>query len=141
MKNLILLFMFSIGFLTISCQTNSQKNNEGKKSDNANSKTKVISEVLAPEEFIAKLQSSNGGQLVDVRTPEELNEGKIENAQNIDFYANDFKSKIEALDKSKPVFVYCRSGGRSAKAANIFKEAGFKEIYDLQGGYMNYSSK
>jgi rhodanese-related sulfurtransferase len=141
MKNLILLFMFSIGFLTISCQTNSQKNNEDEKSDNANSKTKVISEVLAPEEFIAKLQSSNGGQLVDVRTPEELNEGKIENAQNIDFYANDFKSKIEALDKSKPVFVYCRSGGRSAKAANIFKEAGFKEIYDLQGGYMNYSSK
>jgi rhodanese-related sulfurtransferase len=96
---------------------------------------------LAPDAFIAKLQSSNGGQLVDVRTPEEFNEGKIENAQNIDFYANDFKSKIEALDKSKPVFIYCRSGGRSAKAANIFKEAGFKEIYDLQGGYMNYSSK
>ncbi len=141
MKNFILLFLFSIGFLSISCQTNSQKNNEGEKSENTSSETKVISEVLAPDAFIAKLKSSNGGQLIDVRTPEEYTEGKIENAQNIDFYANDFKSKIEALDKSKPVFVYCRSGGRSAKAANIFKEAGFKEIYDLQGGYMNYSSK
>jgi rhodanese-related sulfurtransferase len=141
MKNFILLFMFSIGFMSISCQTTSQKTNENGNTENVTAESKLISEVLAPDAFIAKLKSSNGGQLVDVRTPEEYTAGNIENAQNIDFYADDFKSKITALDKSKPVFVYCRSGGRSAKAANMFKEAGFKEIYDLQGGYMNYSSK
>ncbi len=80
-------------------------------------------------------------QLVDVRTPEEFSEGHIENAVNIDFMADDFDAKVASLDKEKPVMVYCKSGGRSAKASARLKELGFKSITDLEGGITNWKSE
>lgn len=80
-------------------------------------------------------------QLVDVRTPEEFSEGHIENAVNIDFNADDFDAKVADLDKEKPVMVYCKAGGRSAKAATRLKELGFKNITDLEGGISNWNSQ
>lgn len=73
-------------------------------------------------------------QLVDVRTPKEHEEIRISNSQNIDFQSPTFDEDIEKLDKEKPVILYCRSGGRSAKCAKKMKDAGFKKIYDLDGG-------
>ncbi|MQP52390.1 rhodanese-like domain-containing protein [Flavobacterium sp. LMO9] len=80
-------------------------------------------------------------QLVDVRTPEEFNEGHIENAVNINFMSDDFDANVANLDKEKPVMVYCKAGGRSAKAAARLKELGFKAITDLEGGISNWTSK
>ncbi|HMR15026.1 MAG TPA: rhodanese-like domain-containing protein, partial [Mariniflexile sp.] len=80
-------------------------------------------------------------QLVDVRTPEEYNEAHIENAINIDVNGNNFTNEIAKLDKSKPVYIYCRSGGRSANAANIMQQEGFKTVNDLDGGFLNWQSK
>jgi len=80
-------------------------------------------------------------QLVDVRTPEEFAEGHLENAINIDITANDFDTKITALDKEKPVMVYCKAGGRSAKASSRLNELGFKNISDLEGGIINWNSE
>jgi len=74
-------------------------------------------------------------------TPEEVAEGALEGAQNINFYDADFKDILNKLDKSKPVFVYCRSGGRSGKCAQMCKDAGFAEVYDMKGGWLNYSSQ
>ncbi|WP_179005555.1 rhodanese-like domain-containing protein [Winogradskyella forsetii] len=73
-------------------------------------------------------------QLVDVRTPEEHDEIHIANAQNIDFMSPTFEEDISKLDKKKPVILYCKSGGRSAKCAKKMKDAGFEKIYDLEGG-------
>ncbi|MGB1307594.1 MAG: rhodanese-like domain-containing protein [Oceanihabitans sp.] len=73
-------------------------------------------------------------QLVDVRTPEEFHSGYIQNAQNIDYNSPTFDQDILQLDKEKPVLLYCHSGGRSAKCATKLEEAGFKKIYDLEGG-------
>jgi rhodanese-related sulfurtransferase len=73
-------------------------------------------------------------QLVDVRTPEEYNTRHIENAQNIDFRSATFDEDITKLDKTKPVVLYCKSGGRSAKCVQKMKEAGFEKIYELKGG-------
>ncbi len=73
-------------------------------------------------------------QLVDVRTPEEYEEGYIANFQNIDFMSPTFEEDILKLDKEKPVILYCRSGGRSARCAKKMVEAGFVKIYDLDGG-------
>ena len=84
---------------------------------------------------------SEGAIIVDVRTPEEYSEGKIGDAMNIDYYSADFKKQAEALDKTKPVLVYCRSGGRSGKSAEILEEMGFTEIYNLEGGYMGWPDK
>ncbi|WP_264550186.1 rhodanese-like domain-containing protein [Flavobacterium sp. N2820] len=80
-------------------------------------------------------------QLIDVRTPEEFSEGHIENAKNINIMGDDFDAQVAALDKTKPVMVYCKSGGRSAKASARLKELGFTTITDLEGGITNWNSE
>jgi rhodanese-related sulfurtransferase len=97
--------------------------------------------VLTPVEFNDAMTQNKDVQLVDARTPEEYKEGHLQNALNIDVLEADFKTKAEKLDLEKPVYVYCRSGKRSAKAALILKDIGFKEIYDMQGGYLLWESE
>ncbi|MCB0445389.1 MAG: rhodanese-like domain-containing protein [Gelidibacter sp.] len=90
-------------------------------------------EVVTPEEMQSLLELEDV-QLVDVRTPEERKEGYIENSQNIDYNSPTFDEDILKLDKTKPVILYCKSGGRSSKCAEKLKDAGFVKIYDLKGG-------
>ena len=79
---------------------------------------------------------SNGKcSLVDVRTPNEYAGGKIKNAKLINVMAPNFQSSLDKLDKEKPLYLYCRSGVRSVRAAKIAEKLGFKEIYDLKGGF------
>jgi rhodanese-related sulfurtransferase len=78
-------------------------------------------------------------QLVDVRTAAEFNQGALDNALNIDFFQKEnFRSKMEKLDKEKPVYLYCRSGARSNKAATLLDKMGFTKIYDLKGGFLGW---
>lgn len=95
--------------------------------------------LLDVDQFEAKLNSKTDAQLIDVRTPDEFNGGHLVNAQNIDFNAADFDSRVAGLDKSKPVFVYCLAGGRSASAATKLTKMGFKEVYDMKGGFRAWS--
>ena len=99
-----------------------------------------ISKVVKPEEFKELLKLENR-QLVDVRTADEYSGGKIEDAVNIDYFSADFKDRFADFDKEKPLLVYCAAGGRSAKAASVLKEMGFKEIYDLSEGYNGWPYK
>lgn len=89
---------------------------------------------LDPQSFEKKLNESKELILVDVRTPGEYAQGHLANAVLIDIYSDDFKSRVSKLDKSKPVFVYCKAGSRSSSAVDVFTDLGFKEIYDLSGG-------
>ncbi|WP_459213009.1 rhodanese-like domain-containing protein [Aquimarina rhabdastrellae] len=73
-------------------------------------------------------------QLIDVRTPEEYAQGHIKGAVNINYKDDDFSTLITKVDTSKPVIVYCARGGRSRQSAKLMKNAGFKKIYDLEGG-------
>ncbi len=93
---------------------------------------------LISVEEMQELSKLEGVQLVDVRTPSEYNDGHIAKSQNIDFWSPEFNQNIDGLDKSKPVIVYCKSGGRSAKCAAKLKEKGFKKIYDLDGGFLKW---
>jgi thioredoxin 1 len=94
--------------------------------------------VLSPDAFESGLQMS-GIQLVDVRTPEEFAGGHLEGAINIDIKSPDFSSRIASeLDKDQPVYVYCRSGGRSASAGEYLAAQGYSEIYDLKGGILSW---
>ncbi len=90
--------------------------------------------LLDANQFEAKLNAKPDAQVVDVRTAEEYNDGHLANAQNINVDGADFNTQIAKLDKSKPVFVYCLAGSRSATAAGKFKKLGFTEVYDLKGG-------
>ena len=82
-------------------------------------------------------------QLVDVRTKEEFQEGHIPNALLIDVKQDNFlKRAKEKLDKQKPIYLYCRSGVRSAKAAKKLIESNeFGKVYCLAGGYLAWSQK
>ncbi|MBY0425451.1 MAG: thioredoxin [Cytophagales bacterium] len=98
-------------------------------------------ETLGAEEFQKQLSNGDAPQLVDVRTKEEYKQGHMKNALNVDYNGNDFATKMEFLDKSKPVFVYCFSGGRSSSSAKWLVSNGFNKVYDLKGGISSWESK
>jgi thioredoxin 1 len=93
---------------------------------------------LSTGEFSEKTKKIPGAAVIDVRTPEEFVKGHLQNAINIDWNGNDFDKQILKLDKSKPVFVYCLSGRRSADAASKMRADGFNEVYELEGGIMKW---
>lgn len=95
---------------------------------------------LDPKTFNEQLQANTEKQLVDVRTAGEFVQGHIEGAINADINSPNFSNAIQSLDKNKPVFVYCLSGGRSASAAQMLKEQGFKEVLNLEGGILAWNS-
>lgn len=91
-------------------------------------------QVLTSTEFLVAVLDK-GVQLIDVRTPREYDNEHIKGAANIDWFQPfQFKKAIRKLDKEKPVYVYCRTGNRSLKAARKFAELGFTQVYDLKGG-------
>ena len=80
-------------------------------------------------------------QLMDVRTPKEISEGFIKTAIFVNYFDADFAEiAIKQLDPTKPVYLYCRSGGRSAKSATILLEKGF-EVYNVLGGYTQWEKE
>lgn len=138
MKFYLFLFIFAVGF--IACKSSSQKENTTQTTSTETAK-KVIHRVDNAT-FAQQMTNSPEAQLIDVRTPEEYKEGRIENAVNINYYDDDFAQQaISKLDKNKPVLVYCARGGRSAKAAKVLKKQGFTEIYDLKTGYTGWGEK
>ena len=121
LKNKILYFavlVFSLSFC-VSCKEGIAQEEE-------------TIEMVTPDEA-EKLSKMKDVKLLDVRTKEEFNEGHIANAQNL-VYDENFSEKIGKLDKEKPVIVYCKSGGRSEKCAQILKDSGFVKVYDIKGG-------
>ncbi len=76
--------------------------------------------------------------LIDVRTPEEVAEGKIAQATNINIFNPDFADKIEAYDRSKTYVMICRSGARSGQACMHMLGMGFENLYNLEGGMMSW---
>ena len=90
---------------------------------------------------LKELLATKDIQLMDVRTPEEINEGFIETAIFADYFDENFKTKASnQLDKSKKVYLYCRSGNRSEKAGVILKEAGFNVIH-VSGGFNQWKKE
>ncbi|MEM8527004.1 MAG: rhodanese-like domain-containing protein [Bacteroidota bacterium] len=110
----------------------------------ASSNNEQIAEKVDAATFSKNLESLEGVQLVDVRTPEEFANGSIDNAVNINFYDDAFEEQIANLDKKKPVMIYCQAGtagGRSGQTLDKLKELGFEEIYELAGGYGGWSKE
>ncbi len=93
-------------------------------------------QVLAPEAFQAQLASQPEAQLIDVRAAPEVAQGKLAEAVNIDVRQADFETHLAELNRDKPVFLYCRSGRRSAYIVGVLEEMGFWEVYDLRGGIL-----
>ncbi|MEZ4802114.1 MAG: rhodanese-like domain-containing protein [Gelidibacter sp.] len=117
MKHIAATFCIALLVLTSGCKDDSQ------------GEVKLVT----PDEMQTLVEQKDV-QVVDVRTPEERKEGYIEHSQNIDFNSPTFDEDISKLDKTKPVILYCKSGGRSSKCGEKLLKAGFVKIYDLKGG-------
>ena len=86
--------------------------------------------------------SENKATILDVRTPEEFENARIPNSSNIDFYnPQNFMLEIEKLNKDNYYYVYCRTGVRSANSCVLMKELGFKNIFNLVGGIVEWKGK
>jgi thioredoxin 1 len=98
--------------------------------------------LLSVNDFDIKLKEKIGiAQLVDVRTTEEYLRGHLKKAANLNFTDDNFEDLVKVkLDKASPVFVYCFSGRRSADAATFLRDLGFKEVYDMAGGFAKWTS-
>lgn len=98
--------------------------------------------LLSINDFETKLRENSGvAQLVDVRTPEEFMRGHLKRAINLNFNDDNFEDIVKAkLDKTRPVFVYCFSGRRSTDAAVFLRDLGYKEVYDMAGGFAKWTS-
>jgi thioredoxin 1 len=96
---------------------------------------------VSAEEFKALIEKETAPQIVDVRTAEEFQSGALFNATNINSGSLDFLKQIEKLDKSKPVFLYCLSGTRSAGAMNKMISKGFTNVYSMEGGILAWKDK
>ena len=94
---------------------------------------------LTQEEWQQQLQKDENAFILDVRTEDEVEEGIIPNAKHIDIYlGQEFIDQVEALDKSKNYYVYCRSGGRSAQACAIMNQLGYTNTFNLLGGFNDW---
>lgn len=120
MKKIIIIL--SISFLFLACSNKGYKN-------------------VNIEKAIKLVNSSTNLIILDVRTREEYLSGNIPNSINIDVLSQDFKSKIDMLDKNKEYLIYCRSGNRSSIASSIMSTNGFINIYNLENiGYQDFAN-
>jgi len=115
--------IFTMAFC--SCTESSQIQNNG-----------VIS--ISEQEFTKILKKENA-TVIDVRTPAEVSQGYIKGTDIFaDISSMGFEAQIGKLDPSKAYIVYCRSGSRSSSAANFMVKNGFKKVYNLEGGMLNW---
>jgi len=144
-KRVLLILLIST--VTLGCQGN-QKSNLNTNADGNDIQT--LSElksdsivqtntgevhIINPDEFKEK---SVNHSIVDIRTPFEFKRGYIKGAENINYYSKDFLEQMSKFDKNEPIYIYCRSGNRSSSASRKLLKLGFKEIYDLRGGILNW---
>jgi rhodanese-related sulfurtransferase len=94
---------------------------------------------LSVTEFSAKA-AETGVITLDVRTPGEYAEGHLQNAQLIDFQSGNFENEILSLDKNATYAVYCRSGNRSGQAVKVMQDAGFTNVFNMNGGVIDWTN-
>lgn len=94
-------------------------------------------ENIRQDEF-EKLAAQPDAVVLDVRTADEVRQGKIKGAVQIDIFNSAFRDKVSKLDPEKTYLVYCRSGNRSGQACQMMAGLGFKKLYNLNGGIMSW---
>ena len=105
-----------------------------------NGQTANNSQILDAKTFSEKIAATPNAQILDVRTATEFSSDHIDQAVNADWLGNKFIDGTSKLDKTKPLFVYCKSGVRSQSAATKLSELGFTKIYLLQGGILKWDA-
>ncbi|HSZ25639.1 MAG TPA: rhodanese-like domain-containing protein [Cytophagaceae bacterium] len=92
------------------------------------------------EKEFSELSKKQNVVVLDVRTPEEYKEGHLDKAVLMNYNSNTFQQEVNKLDKSKTYLVYCKAGGRSARASAELAKKGLV-VYNLDGGISNWKGK
>lgn len=145
MFRLLVLSVFTLSAL-LNCQSNNNSDSSNQDAGNEMEATNDSPSTKNPavidldvQAFMKSYHRAENAQLVDVRTAEEIADGKIDNALEMDFYGDQFAEEIKSLDSAKPTYLYCRSGNRSGKAGKMLIDLGFEQVYNLEGGYEAFS--
>lgn len=133
LKKLFLIIPFGLSLTAISCSNKIEQTNIKKAITTLQQEEVIINKDVNVTEF-SELVEKGEGQVLDVRTPEEWTSGAIKGAIKMNFFDADFNDQLKKLDKNSPVYVYCKSGGRSGKASKQMKKMGFTSVYNLVGG-------
>ena len=145
MKKLLFIIPLSLSLVTVAC-SNPEEEASTTSELTATTQEQTIPQQTTVKEDVnvdqfAKLVAKGDGQILDVRTPEEWTGGTIKDATKMNFYDKDFAEQLKKLDKTKPVLVYCKSGGRSGQAAKQMEKMGFTKVYNLTGGMNAWKAK
>ncbi|MCU9613849.1 rhodanese-like domain-containing protein [Caldibacillus lycopersici] len=97
---------------------------------------KKVVKTLTQEEFIEGYRKA---QLIDVREPNEFDAGHILGARNIPL--TQMKMRLKEIRPDKPVYLYCQNNTRSGRAAQMLYRKGYKQIYQLKGGFKKWTGK
>lgn len=128
-----LVFFLLLVFSVTSCSQS-----DGKEQAINEELSNSIIKRVTKNEFNSFLESNPEVMMIDVRTENEYNAGTIKDAINIDVLESSFVNEVDKLDKTKPILIFCKSGGRSSKALQQMKKLGFTHVLELEGGYSNY---
>jgi len=136
MKRIFTLLVFAASIsLAFSCNSSATQS----QAEDNEIQEGLISKNVSAQEFQKLIKEKKDAILLDVRTPNELAQGVIGKVKHIDFYDVNFKEELGKLDRTKPVLIYCRSGRRSAITMSHLRELGFSQVYNLQGGIIEWS--
>jgi rhodanese-related sulfurtransferase len=119
-----------------ACQPSSTTQSTTTESTNQTSASSVLT--LNAQEFATK---SRAGTVLDVRTADEIAQGKIEGALVIDFYSPDFLDQVSQISKDQEIYLYCAVGARSEEAARMLIQQGYTKVYHLEGGIQGWSQE
>jgi rhodanese-related sulfurtransferase len=103
-----------------------------------------IFEAVTPKQAYSLIQENKANPnfvILDVRTPKEFQEGHIEGAINLDYYAKTFVDDLDRLDKTNVYLIHCRTGSRSGKTFGFMKKLGFQEVYHMVGGIKRWKAE
>jgi len=110
----------------------------------AGTEAPAVHESVSPREAHRVMRENRSNPdfvVIDVRSPQEYQEERIDGAVMIDFTANSFREELERLDRGKTYLVYCRTGRRSGSAVSMMEEMKFKKIYHLSGGITKWKEE
>ncbi len=94
---------------------------------------------LQQQEWWSQFLTDEKGVIIDVRTEDEVNNGKIPGSLNFDIYKGQgFVYLVDELDKTKNYYVYCAAGVRSANACGVMQQLGFENTFNLVGGFSQW---
>ncbi len=94
--------------------------------------------LVSANKFSEIISNDKSVIIIDVRTPDEFNKGHLKNSLNVNWFDENFDENLNIFSKDLPVMVYCLSGGRSSKANERIKSLGFKNVYELDGGILEW---